>query len=374
MTEIYERRGLRRRTLLLAAASALAAPAIVRAQTREKVTFALSYGPIGANCNYLYPASYLKFWEAEGLDVEVITTQGTGQVLQLLTAGRVDMGTANPEPYIAARVQNNLPALSVGLMGVVSTWAIGVLPDSPLTSYAELKGKTVGVTSLATGGIYFLKARLIEAGLNPDKDVTLVPVGFGASANEAVSNRKVDAMLLWRSGFATLENVGAKFRYLPRVPWEDNIYSLINMATKTMIAERPQTVAKVLRGISKCFDFSAGSPEAAAMVFQDAYPSAVSRSLDAKTNFANNVRLVEATNADAGIGSPKFPAPPSRVWHQQADDGWNRIQAYLVQTGLIKEPANPAELYTGRFVAEANDYDKGAVLKQAKAYPVRIQP
>jgi len=363
---------LGRRGTLVAAIGALATPFVARAQTREKVTFALSYSPMGANGNYLYPAAFLKYWEQDGLDVEVVTTQGTGQVLQLLSAGQVDMGTANPEPYIASRVEHKLPALSVGLMGVVSTWSVGVLPDSPLQDYASLKGKSIGVTSLASGGIYFLKARLIQAGLDAEKDVALVPVGFGASANEAVANRKVDAMLLWRSGFTTVENIGAKFRYLPRAAWEDNVYSLINMASDSMIASRPAMVAKVLKGISKSLDFSAARPEAAAMVFQQAYPASVSRSLDAKTNFANNVRLVEATNADAGIGSDKFPAPPNRIWHQQKDDSWMAIQAYLVQSGLIKEAAQPKTLYTDRFTEAANDYDKKAIREQAMAYAVSI--
>lgn len=367
------RKGFGRRTAIsVLAAAAVSAPFVSRGQGREKVTFALSYGPMGANANYLYPASFLKFWEQEGLDVEVMTTQGTGQVLQLLAAGKVDMGTANPEPFVVSRIEHNLPARSVGLMGVISTWSVGVLPDSPIQDYAALKGKSIGVTSLASGGIYFLKARLIQAGLNPEKDVQLVPVGFGASANEAVAGKKVDAMLLWRSGFTTVENIGAKFRFLPRAAWEDNVYSLINMASDTMIASRPDTVAKVLRGIAKCFDFSAARPEAAVMVFQQAYPASISRSVDAKTNFQNNVRLVQATNTDAGIGSPKFPEPPKRMWHSQADANWMAIQDYLVQTALIAKPAAPSSLYTDRFTEAANAYDKLAVAKQAMAYPVSV--
>ncbi len=361
-----------RRTAVVSIAAAMSAPFVSRAQGREKVTFALSYGPMGANGNYLYPASFLKFWEQDGLDVEVMTTQGTGQVLQLLAAGKIDMGTANPEPFVVSRIEHNLPARSVGLMGVISTWSVGVLPDSPIQDYAGLKGKSVGVTSLASGGIYFLKARLIQAGLDAEKDVKLVPVGFGASANDAVASKKVDAMLLWRSGFTTVENIGAKFRYLPRAPWEDKVYSLINMASDTMIASRPDTVAKVLRGIAKSLEFSAARPEAAAMVFQQAYPASISRSVDPKTNFQNNVRLVQATNTDAGVGSPKFPEPPQRVWHQQADENWMAIQSYLVQTGLIAKPAVPSALYTDRFTEAANAYDKPALRQQAMAYPVSV--
>jgi NitT/TauT family transport system substrate-binding protein len=340
------------------------------AQPREKVVFAISYTPITAIASYLYPAKFLKFWEAEGLDVELVPTQGTGQVLQLLASGGADMGLANPEPYVVARIAQNLPARAVGTMGVISTWSVGVLPESPIQDLAQLKGKNIGVTSLASGGVYFLKARLIEAGLNPDKDVTLVPVGFGASANDAVASGKVAAMLLWRSGFVILENIGTKFRYLPRAAWEDDLYSLLNLASSDMIAKRPEVVAKVLRGIAKCFEFSAARPEATAMVYEEAYPSATSRSVDAKTNFENNVRLIKATMTDGGLLAAKFPKPPNRVWGGQTDAGWQLIEDYLKKVGLIDKEVPPSELYTDRFTAAANQFDHAAIRNEAMDYKV----
>ncbi len=342
------------------------------AQTREKVTFAISYSPMGAMANYLYPASFLKYWEQEGLDVELITTQGTGQVLQMLAAGSIDMGLANPEPYIVARATQNLPARSVGTMGTISTWSVGTLPNSSITTIAQLKGKSVGVTSLASGGVYFLKARAIESGLNPD-DITLVPVGFGASANDAVVNGKVDAMLLWRSGFATVENIGTRFKFLPRAEWEDRVYSLLTLASAKMIDSRPDVVAKVLRGIAMSMEFSATRPEAAAMVFEKAFPENVSRSVDAKTNFNNNLRLVKATLTDGGLMSERFPKPPMRQWGAQSGDSWSAIQTYMAKAGLIKQELPADALFTDRFTAEANKFDRGAVARQAKTFPVAYQ-
>lgn len=340
------------------------------AQERTKITFAISYSPMGAMASYLYPAAILKFWEQEGLDVDLITTQGTGQVLQMLAAGSVDMGLANPEPYIVARSTQNLPARSVGTMGTISTWSVGVLPGSGVTSIEQLKGKSVGVTSLASGGVYFLKARAIESGLDPEKDITLVPVGFGASANDAVVSGKVDAMLLWRSGFTTVENTGTKFRYLPRAEWEDRVYSLLTLASTRLIESRPDVVAKVLRGIAKSFEFAAARPEAAAMIFEQAYPANVSRSVDARTNFQNNVRLVQATLTDGGLMSSRFPKPPARLWGAQGPDNWAAIQDYLIKTGLIKQALSADALFTDRFTTEANQFDHASVVRQAQGVAV----
>lgn len=342
----------------------------LHAAERQKVTFAISYTPISALTNYLYPAAALGYWKDEGIDVELVTTQGTGQVLQMLAAGAADMGLANPEPYIVARLQQNLQARAVGTVGAMSTWAVGVKPESPYKSLADLKGKNVGVTSLASGGIYFLKARAIESGLDPDKDINLVPVGFGASANEAYASGKVDAMLLWRSGFVTVENIGTKFRYLPRAQWEDDVYALLTLASDKMIQQKPEVVAKVLRGIAKSFEFTAAHPESAAALFEKEYPASVSQTEDRKKTFQNNLNLIRATMTDAGFYSDKFPKPPARMWGAQAAGGWDTIQDYLIKVKLIDKPLKADELFTDQFTKEANTFDKAAVEKQAKDYKI----
>jgi len=83
----------------------------------------------------------------------------------------------------------------------------------------DLKGKTIGVFSLATGGIAFMKSYLRQNGMDPDKDVNLVAVGLGAPPVEALRTNKVQALLFWASAQATFENAGLKLRYLIGSDW-----------------------------------------------------------------------------------------------------------------------------------------------------------
>ena len=63
---------------------------------------------------------------------------------------------------------------------------MSVLEDGPIKDVKDLKGKTVGVFSLATGGIAFMKSYMRANGMDPDKDIQLVAVGLGAPPIEAL--------------------------------------------------------------------------------------------------------------------------------------------------------------------------------------------
>ena len=89
---------------------------------------------------------------------------------------------------------------------------IAALADGPIQDVKDFKGKQVGVFSLPSGGVPYLKAVLREAGLDPEKDVTMVPTGAGAPALQALNSGTVAALSLWAGAFAVFENQGAKLK------------------------------------------------------------------------------------------------------------------------------------------------------------------
>jgi energy-coupling factor transporter ATP-binding protein EcfA2 len=60
------------------------------------------------------------------------------------------------------------------------TDGIAVPADSPINTIRDLKGKTIGVTSIASGGNLVGRALAAEAGFDPDKDVSIVVADEGA--------------------------------------------------------------------------------------------------------------------------------------------------------------------------------------------------
>ena len=197
----------------LAAILALAPLGSASAAELRKVKIAMSSAAMSPSYPYLYVAGRLGFWKEEGLDVDILLTQGSAQTIQLLAADQVTVGLLNPEPVVVARAMRDLPIRSVACIGDIFSWATAVAPDSPIKTVADLKGKKIGVFNLASGGVFYIKARAIEAGLDPDKDLTFIPVGFGAPAAEALRSNGVDAILLWRAAFVALENADVPLRF-----------------------------------------------------------------------------------------------------------------------------------------------------------------
>ena len=71
--------------------------------------------------------------------------------------------------------------------------------------------------SLASGSAPYARAYVKAAGLDPAKDVELLPVGVGAQAAAALNGGKVDVLALYTQAYAVIENSGTTLE-VPRQP------------------------------------------------------------------------------------------------------------------------------------------------------------
>jgi NitT/TauT family transport system substrate-binding protein len=76
-------------------------------------------------------------------------------------------------------------------------YAIALPADSPIQKLADLKGKTIGVTNMASAGVIIARVLAAASGLNPDTDINLVVAGEGAQpvaiAGSAVTDSRKPA-------------------------------------------------------------------------------------------------------------------------------------------------------------------------------------
>jgi NitT/TauT family transport system substrate-binding protein len=72
--------------------------------------------------------------------------------------------------------------------------AIAVPADSPIHKLTDLKGKTIGVTNMASAGVIIARALAAASGLNPDTDINLVVAGEGAQPAALLRSKQVDAL------------------------------------------------------------------------------------------------------------------------------------------------------------------------------------
>ncbi len=155
----------RRRFVAAAGAGALAAgsgftPKKVFAQKKTTVKLTLGWLPEGAN---IWTYSAKQFWAKEGIEVIVEKGTGSAAATQAIAQGKYEFGIPAAPNSIQQAVKG-LPLLSLGCFNYDTTMGVAVLPDSPIKTPADLKGKKVGST-LTSGEYPFLPIFLKNVGL-----------------------------------------------------------------------------------------------------------------------------------------------------------------------------------------------------------------
>jgi phosphonate transport system substrate-binding protein len=125
----------------------------------------------------------------------VIGTEATYDAFEAaLKAGKYDI--ANAGPLVLSEVTDKYePTARIERQGVPTYQGIVfALRSGGVTRLADLKGKRIGLVSdRSTSGGLYTKLALLQAGLNPDKDVQLVWLGSHEKVAAAVKAGEVEA-------------------------------------------------------------------------------------------------------------------------------------------------------------------------------------
>ncbi len=181
-------------TILELLAISLSAQTVVRmSQPTEALSFLV-----------LYAARANKFFEEEGITLELIIMQGGGPELQALIAGSVDFSATGTAGLIRAfsgggellGVQNILGRCVVDLViRKDSAKRLGITSEMTVEErLRRLKGAKVGASRIGalTYQIPFFLAK--EVGLEPGRDVTILGVGGGASQFASFNTGHIDVI------------------------------------------------------------------------------------------------------------------------------------------------------------------------------------
>jgi ABC-type nitrate/sulfonate/bicarbonate transport system substrate-binding protein len=209
------------------------------------------------------PAEESKYWmmrrPAEFPDlgktynVEWTQFQGTAPMTQALAAGALDCATQAPLSLANGVVGGNLKAYIVAQHvfekpgGFSVYWA--VKDDSPIRKIADLKGKTVGI-SVIGGGTYGPFAMLLKKnGVDPEKDIKLVEVGFAVS-EDALRQGRVDAVNMNQPFAAHAEAKGGTRKLFSLSEEMPNIVHILEACRADFVDMNPDVVRAYVRDIT----------------------------------------------------------------------------------------------------------------------------
>ena len=187
----------RRRFLVssAAAASFIAVPSLVRAQSIEKPKVSIAVG--GKNLLYYLPltvAETLGYFKAEGLDAQIVDFAGGSQALRAVVGGSADVVSGAFEHTVNMQSKGQRMRAFV-LQGRAPQIVLAVnrktMPD--FKSVADLKGKKIGVTAPGSSTNVMANFVLAKAGLKPS-DVSFIGVGATNAAIAAIRQGQIDAL------------------------------------------------------------------------------------------------------------------------------------------------------------------------------------
>jgi len=303
----------------------------------------------------------LGYWKKEGLDVDVITTRGAAAAIQLVISGKADAAVASPVAAMRAVQKNvNLKIIYTTLRGDI--FGVAIPAGKGMSSLKDLKGKTIGVSSFASSGANYTKALLVRAGLKPT-DFSIVEVGVGARAANALRSGQVQALGLWDEAYKQMELSGIKFDKIYTDPRADTSIAGSIVVRAEDLEKRPEVLIGLARGIAKSQVFQKANPTTSVLLHWKVYPQSVPRQgktpeMIKKTTIVASVRIpIQSRNA---FGTGKFGDLPA--------DHVKKFQDYLVATGQLPKAIDVNKYYTNSLISKINDFDEGAIVKQAKDF------
>lgn len=273
----------------------------------------------------VFVAKELGYYEAEGLDVDILETTSGNTTTSALLGGSVAAATTGfSQPLLLAdqgKVVKTLVGMDMSSIYVfVGSPSLSVPSDNPAALAAALKGKRFGVASLGSTGHVIAEGVLGEYGTT-NKDVTYVAIGTGATALAAFKAGAVDAIVSYEPDLTQILDAGAGKVVLDlRSTTNEKIYSKLPtstlQATGEWIDKNPDAAAKLVRAIARANKTLREDPARSLEVLGKLYPTMSKPSLKA---------MYEASRAN-------FQAP---VTEQQ----FEHARAVYMKAGQIKKAA-----------------------------------
>ena len=333
----------------LIATSAAVASTAVAGQPEESADL-VSVKQAGFRVLYLWPeflADQLGYFADAGIDYEYIEVESGALGVASLVSGEVqvtDMGI-NDAANLHAQgtelllVYQMLSRLTMDL--IVRTEVVdelGLTPDMPLEErFAALEGLNIGITAPGAVTDTFSRYYLTQAGLDPDRDANIVPVGGAAALAAALTNGQIDAYMLSPPG--------------PYALAEEGIGSII---IRPSAGDVPALANVPFASITVTREFAEENPEVV-----DAYLGALRESIAWATDHRDEaLEMVgeEFPEVDPGVLAAGWDAllPAISPTGEFSEAGVEAYLQIMVDAGQFDElpPTEEGVLWTNDFVPE----------------------
>lgn len=314
--------------LLLAATVACGSPA-----DREltPVTFMLDWVP-NTNHTGIFVAQERGYFKEAGLDVKIIQP-GEVRPEAAVASGTADFGISFQE-YVTLARADKIPIVSIAAVLQHNTSGFASLANLEVDSPADFEGLRYG-----TFGTPFeaptLEVLMERAGADFSK-LKIVDIGF-ADPLALIAEKQIDLAWIfygWQ-GFQAQQqgvnlNVVMMKDYFDSIP---DYYTPVVIASESSIANRPEIITALLKGLSRGYEFAIENPGEAAELLLAAVPELDPALVKASQNWLSAYYQAEAPR-----------------WGEQKQSIWQGYIDWMVKNRILSAPISASDAFTNRFL------------------------
>ncbi|MBM7540243.1 ABC transporter substrate-binding protein [Amphibacillus cookii] len=280
----------------------------------------------------LYVAQEQGYFEAEGLDVEILLPGQTGAD-QVVASGQADIGIGSQQAVTLARAQD-VPIVSVAAIIQHNTSGFAAPVDRSIASPSDFEGKTYG-----GWGDPIEEAMLDALMMRDQADIDQVEIiNIGQADFFTAVEREVDFAWIyygWTGIEAEVRGIDLDILYLTDYAEELDYYTPVFFANEKLIDEDPEMIEKFVAAVAKGYQDAIQDPDQAAGILLDAVPD-----LDEELVYASQAWLADWYQAEAD------------QWGIQQLEVWQNYANWLDDNGLIEHNPDVSKAFTNQFLPE----------------------
>lgn len=334
------------RRFFTAALTALPVVAVLssqaQAQDMRDITF-VQPSPSAINSFPVFVAIGEGYFAEEGLNVTVEAINGSGAVLQALSAGQAHFGRPGPGPVLGAR-SRDVDAVFIYNVAARSNFGIVVKEDSDIQTAEDLRGKVIGTGTADGAEVGFARNVMTGAGMAAGTDYELLTVGDGGPATAAFTRGDIEAYAASTADAAILNQRGMKVRDITPAEYARFFGNGIATMGDTIRNDR-ELVEKFGRAFARGHAFA----------LDDANREAVLAHLAEGNPQEGEDKEFQSALFDA-VRSKTIPVDMSNGMGYQPPEVWEEWQASLVAGGDIPAPLEDlSAAFTNEFIAGWNE-------------------
>jgi NitT/TauT family transport system substrate-binding protein len=258
---------IERRNVLRGMAAAGVVLPISHALAQAAVPVKGVYAAPGLSFAALFLATRAGLWTKNGLDAELKQAQGGPLSMVALTNNEANFaGVASTDPVIS--YSKGIKTLSIGAFtGALAMqftgrkdWLsrVGVSVKSPLADKVKaFKGARIGASTIGGGPAQYTRYLVRTVGLDPDNDMKILAVGFGAARMAALRTNQVDVTVgdAPEADQVELEGFGELLlNCAQEVPVFREFPYTVALVTPQFAEEKPDVVRRVAHSLGEAND------------------------------------------------------------------------------------------------------------------------